>query len=239
MGNHRFEGIGGEDYKLLIAAVPYYEELQKQVGDAVRAHFGNRQDIAVLDIGFGTGSTTKAIKEAVPGAVINAIEEDPSVIEHARETLDDYLSSHNVMLIQEEAGNYLHSESVNKYDAVASGLALHNIQRRYRQRIIKDIFRVIRSGGIFVNADKYAQDDEAEARKALEWQANQYREVFTARGRPDLIKQWTDHDEEDMQPDRIMRESAALKEVIMAGFSEIKMAYRKYMHAVMVAKKSG
>jgi tRNA (cmo5U34)-methyltransferase len=234
MAESRFQSVGGEDYDLLIASIPYYEDMQNQVGSAVARHFGPKK-MAILDLGTGTGATAKAILDANPACIVYAIDNEPSMIPSAKANLMKY--GGRVVVAEESAKDYLSATPDRSYDAVVSGLMLHNLELIERLYIIEGIFHVLKPGGLFVNADKYALDDPKEFRKTLDWQIEQYKRVFSESGRPDLLEEWIRHEEHDMRPDAIMNQGEALKQMAEAGFSNIEIIFRRQMHAVLVAEK--
>ena len=74
----RFEGvIGGSEYDLLKLAMPHYDELQAQIGAVVREHLSSlmyHKRFKVLEIGPGSGITTKALLDCDPRITITAVD---------------------------------------------------------------------------------------------------------------------------------------------------------------------
>ncbi|MCK4589695.1 MAG: class I SAM-dependent methyltransferase [Nanoarchaeota archaeon] len=236
MKDNRFTGKTSTEYSLLTKAMPYYDELQQQVGLAIVHHYQNcsKDIIRVLEVGTGTGFTAKAILENEPRAVVTTVDKEQSMLDQARKNLEGYVG--RVEFIESDALDYLEGLKTS-FDSFASGITLHNFERNSRHRILKLIFGALVPGSLFVNADKYALDDPNEHRKLLDWQVNQYIKIFLREGKPDLIERWIDHEEYDHQSKILMEEGESIREMEQVGFENIKIIYRNKMHAVLVATK--
>ena len=99
-----------------------------------------------------------------------------------------------------------------------------------------EIYRVLKSGGLFINADKYAYDGEKEHTKHSQWQLQQF-EIFDKINRPDLKNAWTKHYLDDEKPEIRMQEGEFREILNSLGFIEIEKIYRKHMEAVIVARR--
>ena len=114
---------------------------------------------------------------------------------------------------------------------------LHNLTADYRARLYDEIWRMLAPSGLFVNADKYAQTGEAH-REALRWQLNRFFDVLVPRQSYDLLREWVLHYVDDEAPDRVMPEADAITRLNDLGFADVRIAYRRYMDAVLIAHKS-
>jgi ubiquinone/menaquinone biosynthesis C-methylase UbiE len=120
---------------------------------------------------------------------------------------------------------------------VASGFTLHNFIRGYRTSLIKQIFRVIKPGGLFVNADKYSLEGQ-EMFDELVMQLERFFKAFVPLGKIDLLREWVLHNVADQAPDRVMKERDALEEMKEIGFEDVKVHFRHGLEAVVSGKKS-
>ena len=66
------------------AQVPRYDELQEEAVKALPFSPGR-----VLELGIGTGETTRRLLEAHPGAEVTGLDSSPEMVFRARETYDD------------------------------------------------------------------------------------------------------------------------------------------------------
>ena len=61
--------------------------------------------------------------------------------------------------------------------------------------------------------------------------------MFVPRQRHDLLREWVLHYVEDEAADRLMPETDAITRLIELGFADVRIAYRRYMDAVLIANK--
>ncbi|WP_457619099.1 class I SAM-dependent methyltransferase [Lutibacter sp.] len=239
MEDKRFHGKAGEEYSLFKLACPHFEELENTLGKIIKEQFQdkNNSEIKVLEIGCGPGFTTLIILDSDKRTKVVAVDNEPVMIEQAKEILKEYTNNNRVQLTECGALEFLKKQSSNSFDVFASGFTLHNFPNDFREQVLAEIHRVLKPEGIFVNADKYALDNESEHKQSLSWQLQQFKEKYSQINRPDLIKEWTNHYLEDNKPEVIMKESEAMKSMNKIGFKEIKIVFREQMEAVLFAKK--
>jgi ubiquinone/menaquinone biosynthesis C-methylase UbiE len=232
----RFKGKVGEEYELFKLACPHFDKLQKSVKDAIKAHFAKRSEITVLELGCGSGYTTEFILKAKPNIKVIAVDNEKVMIAQAKKNLAPAIKKGKVRLVLKDALSFLKTVNNNSIDAFASAFVLHNWKQEYRKEVLEEIHRILRKGGLFVNADKYMPDSKKEYMKGHAWQINQF-EVFVKEGRPDLKKSWTVHYLEDDKPNIRMVESAAVAQMKKIGFKDIKKTFRRFLEATIIATK--
>jgi len=237
--NKEFQGKLGEEYDLFKLACPHYDELEQKLGESLALHFqgSSKSAINVLEIGCASGYTTDLLLAADPRITVTAVDNEPIVIEQAKRNLDDYIQQGRLTIIEADALQYLQVLPVELIDAFASGFTLHNFEQGYRAKCIGELHRVLASGGLFANADKYAHDNTIIHERELQWQLQQFVEKYTPIAREDLIAEWTEHYLKDNALEYLMRENASKKEMQTLGFRDVRTIYRKHMEAVVVGVK--
>ncbi|MEA3515216.1 MAG: class I SAM-dependent methyltransferase [Nanoarchaeota archaeon] len=239
MEDKRFKGNAGTEYGLFKLACPHFQKLENALGKIIKEQFQSNsfEEIKILEIGCGPGYTTLIILDSDNRTRIIAVDNEPVMIKQAKEILNKFIKNNRVELIEYDALKFLKKQSSDSFDVFASGFTLHNFTKDYREKVIKEIYRVLKQGGIFVNADKYALDDKSEHKQSLNWQLQQFKEGYSRINRPDLIEEWTNHYLEDDKPEVIMKESESIKSMSKIGFKNIKLLFRKQMEAILFAKK--
>src|SRR5262245_38630816 len=237
LAERRFSGALGDDYELWRLARPFLGELYEVVVRAVRS-FTQTQNrpLRALDMGMGHGAITELLL-ADAQLSVTGVDDEPKMIKKARERLTADLSSGRLKIVLDDALDFLTNQPSHAFDIIASGWVLHNLMGDYRARLYGEIWRVLAPSGLFVNADKYAQTGEAH-REALHWQLNRFFDVFVPRQRHDLLREWVLHYVEDEAADRLMPETDAITRLIELGFADVRIAYRRYMDAVLIAYKT-
>jgi hypothetical protein len=99
--------------------------------------------------------------------------------------------------------------------------------------------RVLRPGGLLVNADKYAPQDESERFACLGVALGRFFDAFVPLGKLDLLREWVLHNLADQAPERAMLADDTLAELAGLGFSDLRLGPRWNMEALLVARKPG
>jgi ubiquinone/menaquinone biosynthesis C-methylase UbiE len=232
----RFSGTLGDDYELWHLARPFLGEVHEVVVRAARSFTQARdRPLRALDIGMGDGAITGLLL-ADSQLSVTGVDNEPKMIKKARERLTAHLSSGRLKIVFDHALHFLTNQPSHAFDIIASGYVLHNLIGDHRARLYDEIWRVLAPSGLFVNADKYAQTGEVH-REAFRWQLNRFFDVFVPRQRYDLLREWVLHYVEDEAADRLMPEADAITRLNDLGFADVRIAYRRYMDAVLIAHK--
>lgn len=110
----------------------------------------------ILDLGCGTGLELDEIYKRMPDARVTGIDLSNGMLDKLREKHGDK----NLTLIQ---GSYFDVEfGEAKYDMAVSVESLHHFSREMKVSLYKKIFRAVRPGGVYVETDYVAPDDEYE-----------------------------------------------------------------------------
>ena len=236
LGERRFAGKLSDDYPLWRLARPFLDEVHEAFAKELRGFTKGRSGpLRVLDIGMGDGAITKILLQD-PKLDVTGIDNEPKMIEQARKALRASIAGGRLTVALDDALHYLAALPQHSLDIVASGYVLHNLTANYRERLYGEIWRVLAPAGLLINADKYAQQGEAH-REALNWQLGLFFDVLGTRGQYDLLREWVLHYVEDETADRVMPEADAIMRLELLGFANVKIVCRKYMDAVLVARK--
>jgi len=134
------------DYDRFIRTViPHYETMR-----AVQLELLARclpSDGRVIDLGGGTGALARAVAEKFPAVQVEIWDTDPAMLEVARERCAAF--GDRVHLIERSF-----AEPLSACDAVVACIALHHVKdMAEKAKIYANVFRALRPGGIFANAD--------------------------------------------------------------------------------------
>jgi len=232
----RFSNKAGEEYDLFSHVLPHQMEMQRKCAGILKNHFSSSvKNIAVLEIGFGTGLTSHEILSVDDRVHLVAIDSEPKMLVKTEKKLESFASS-RFELFTSEAFEYLKSLTDESFDAVITVWVLHNLQNDFRQKVLKEIYRVLKKGGVFINGDKIAVTNAKEHKDHLDWQLAHF-DTFVKMGRPELKKEWTDHYMEDEDPDRILFEESYTADLKALNFKKVEITGRHFLDAISVAVK--
>ena len=236
----RFKGKTGTEYELFKIACPHFEEIEKTIGKIIKKEYNNSKlkEIKILEIGCGPGYTTIYLLAADKRTKITAVDNERFMIKQIKKNLQEFIKNKRLKLIQKDALQFLKKQKENSFEIFASGFTLHNFTKSYRGKVLKEIYRILKPKGIFLNADKYALDNKQEHKKSLYWQIEKFKEEYSKINRKDLIKEWTGHYLEDNKRKRIMKEGKSISSMKKIGFDKIKTLFREQMDALLFAEKN-
>jgi tRNA (cmo5U34)-methyltransferase len=104
----------------------------------------------ILDLGAGTGLLTTHIRASFPTAHIELVDFSAPMLELARQRLSD---DANVAFT---LADYTAVPLPAELDAVVSALSIHHLEDDAKQALFHSVFRALRPGGLFINADHIA-----------------------------------------------------------------------------------
>jgi len=136
-------------------AVPEYDRVQAEIGDAVRAWRGETAP-RVCDLGTGTGSTAAAVLDARPDAQLVLVDENPAMLAVASDTLP--AGSVERVVVADLADPL----PAGPFDLVVSALAIHHLDGPAKRALFADVHGRLRPGGRFVMADVVVPDKPAD-----------------------------------------------------------------------------
>jgi tRNA (cmo5U34)-methyltransferase len=138
---------------LIRREVPVYDEVQLAVGEAAAGGEARR----ILDLGAGTGETSRAVLEHHPTAALVLMDESPEMLTAARIVLGDDLIEQAVV------GDLLGPLPDGPFDLVVSALAIHHLPGTAKRDLFFRLRPVLGPPGRFVMADIVIPGDPRDA----------------------------------------------------------------------------
>ncbi|MGH2731225.1 MAG: class I SAM-dependent methyltransferase [Actinomycetota bacterium] len=143
-----------DDYlDLMHAEVPAFDELQDQVAIATESIVATR----ILELGTGTGETTRRVLTRHPDARLTGIDISEEMLASARRTLP---AEKIEGLLVQGIENPLPE---GPFDLVISALTIHHLDAPGKADLFHRLAHVLRSGGRFVMGDVVVPRDPADA----------------------------------------------------------------------------
>ena len=235
-----FEGAFAEEYHFLERICPPAAAMSRRVGDFVRDWVAptDSRPLELLELGCGTGITTRHLLHSRPDARILSVDNAPAMLNQARGFLADAVAEGRLTFREIDALGALQSLPDASVDIVASAYTLHNFLLGYRHRVLAEILRVLRPGGVFANGDRYAMDDPAAHLANTQAELGGYfRILLEEMRRPDLLEQWVIHHFSDESEEHLMKLSPQLAEMTELGFESVQVHFRETVNALVSGVK--
>ena len=135
------------DYDGLIPKlIPYYSKQHQLIIDLIPRD--RNTPLKVLDLGTGTGILSYFILKNFENAKILALDLAQNMLEVARKNLVEYSDR-----ITFQQGDFSECDLGMGYDLIISGLAIHHLEDRHKQKLFASIFQALKPEGIFLDRD--------------------------------------------------------------------------------------
>ncbi len=202
--------------------IPRYGEMLEALTSVIS--FGRESTFEAIDLGCGTGTLSKVVQEAFPGAKITCVDISGNMLEIARHKLGG-----EVRCIEADLNDF---DFPRQYDLVVSSLALHHLETDGdKLAFYRKIHSALDAGGMFVLADiVLAEDDFTQSVYMAKWRE------FIAQSVPaeEIDRVWMPSYYAEDRPARLAAHLGMLAE---CGFEGIDVVYKYYNYAVIAAKK--
>jgi tRNA (cmo5U34)-methyltransferase len=226
---------GGEityDYDFVTRANPHHDLIQQAVADAVKGYslFAGQRTLSALEIGTGTGITAMKVLQAVPNLELVCVDKSQAMLQQAKRKFTEAGFLERTLIKELKIEEALAWTEPETYDVAFSAYTLHNIPENKRREILFQIYRSIRTGGIFVLSDKLALDDPVKHQENVDWYLGVLDEFFPE-SKQQAKKEILNHARFDELQGQRWVEAQALHDLYDAGFKQATKLYREKMEA--------
>jgi tRNA (cmo5U34)-methyltransferase len=136
--------------------IPRFDEFQDTVAEATR---GVEAD-AVLELGVGTGETSRRVRARHPAATWTGIDASEPMLRAARQAMPD--ADLRTSRLEEPLPD-------GPFDLVISALAVHHLDGAGKRDLFRRIGDALRPGGVFVLGDVVVPDRPEDAQIEIDW----------------------------------------------------------------------
>jgi len=233
-----FSGVIGTEYDTLKLICPLAAKMSQLVGKSADNYAQNSSStLQVLELGGGTGITTLSLLLADESIKVLSVDSEPTMQNQAKQSLKQWADSGRLSFDGRDALTVLKSLPSDSLDMVASAYTLHNFLDSYRAEVMQEIYRVLKTGGQFINGDRYGLDDISEHTRTIQQEVSGYFKALIKINKLDVLEHWIVHLFSDESENHVMRESVSLQQLAEAGFKEIQLTNRCEVNALVTAIK--
>ncbi|MFA5251681.1 MAG: class I SAM-dependent methyltransferase [Phycisphaerae bacterium] len=218
-----FEEAAGVFDERVLKTVPFYRDMIDAL--VLAMPFDNDGRIRVVDLGCGTGTIAKRIKESYPKAAITCVDFAENMIKIAQSKLG---ALDDISYVMSDCLNFDFSAG---YDAVVSSLTLHHIRDEdVKKKFFRKVFGGLKNKGVFYLADLVlGSNDYLQKLNMKKWGDFQLQHCS-----PDETREREKRYSEEDRPFELMDEIEWLKD---AGFREVDVIWKYYHFAVYGGRK--
>ena len=213
-----FEKLANEFDELIIKLIPHYNEMLEAL--ALSIPYEKTESIKVMDLGCGTGTVSKMIREQYPNAIFSCVDLAENMIEMAKIKLGNDRVTYKLK-------DFYHLMFDQDYDVIISSLALHHLLTdNDKKDFYFKIYNNLAHNGVFFNADiVLGANDKLESRYLHKWKEFMYKNVSVDEVDNKVIPR---HNDED-HPSRLTDQLNWLLEI---GFVDVDVIWKYYNFAV-------
>jgi tRNA (cmo5U34)-methyltransferase len=214
-----FEEEAHDFDRIILKLIPYYDGMITALISAIP--FETSAEIKVVDLGCGTGSIAKKVKETFPNAQVTCVDLAENMIEMAKVKLSLYSGVHY------QVSDFYRFDFSNSYNVVISSLALHHlVTDEDKQGFYAKIYNALSPGGVFYNADVVlASSPHLQETYMRQWKDFMGKNV----SEQEIEEKWIPKYRDEDRPAKLMDQLAWLAKT---GFVNIDVVWKYYNFAV-------
>ncbi|MDD5162688.1 MAG: methyltransferase domain-containing protein [Candidatus ainarchaeum sp.] len=130
----------------IVDSIPFYNEIHKIIQNFISENFEVNKNYSILDLGVGTGFTSKIFLDLLPNSELDAVDFSRNMLKGAKKRL----GKERVNFI---FGDYSKLKFGKKYDIVVSVLGMHHQTNFGKKLVFKKIYSMLKPKGIFIFGD--------------------------------------------------------------------------------------
>jgi tRNA (cmo5U34)-methyltransferase len=203
--------------KTILMLIPHYTEMIDAL--VLSIPFDREEPICVIDLGCGTGTVARKIKDVFPNAKISCLDFAENMINIAKKKLGGCADCY--------VCDFYNFEFDKKYDVIVSSLALHHLANdEDKKRFYLKIYNALNDNGVFYNADVVlGSSDRLQDLYLAKWKSFMNRSVSL----DEIENRWMVNYRTEDRPARLTNHINWLKDI---GFGDVDVVWKYYNFAV-------
>lgn len=209
-------------------SVPFYEEMQRMIGELAADHY--QDNTSIYDLGCSTGATLIHMNESIPPHIqFIGIDDSPDMLEKCREKLQQLgFERPSKLEVADLNGNV----EIDNASVVILCLTLQFVRPINREKLLKTIYQGMVPGGAIIIIEKILAEDSTFNRDFIKYyydmkRRHHYSEMEISQKREAL--------ENVLIPYKLSENVIMLRE---AGFNQVEIFFKWYNFSGFIAKKN-
>jgi len=166
----------------IVNSIPYHRELHKDIIAYVKKNYDSAKKYSILDLGVGTGITSKMIQDKLPQAEFDLVDFSRKMLSGAKKRFG---KSANYIF-----GDFSKIKFTKKYDIIVSVIGIHHQNHKGKQSLFKKIYSLLKPGGVFIFGDLVTHKNP---RKASLNQALHFHHLVEKSTDKKTLEEWAYH----------------------------------------------
>jgi tRNA (cmo5U34)-methyltransferase len=219
--------VAGVFDDMVVRSVPYYEEMQRMMGEIAADHYKDNTNI--YDLGCSTGTTLICMNESIPEHIrFVGIDDSPDMLNKCREKLVEAEFTRPYDL---QVADLNQAVRIDNASVVVLCLTLQFVRPINREKLLKQIFDGLIPGGALIVVEKILAEDSTFNRDFIKYyydlkRRNNYSELEISQKREAL--------ENVLIPYKLSENITLLRN---AGFAHCEVFFKWYNFSGFIAKK--
>lgn len=111
--------------------------------------------LRVMDLGSGDGRLLRLVLAKATGARGVAVDFSPPMLEQLQRTFPGETETGRVRILDHDLAKPL-PDTLGMFDAVVSSFAIHHLEHRRKRSLYREVFGLLKPGGVFCNLEHVA-----------------------------------------------------------------------------------
>lgn len=135
----------------IVNSIPHHHEIHNLISEYTKNNFANKI-ISVLDLGVGTGLTSKLIQNILPLAKFTVVDFSRQMLRGAKKKLGS--------TVKYILGDYSKILFTDRYNLIISVIGIHHQNTVGKKKLFKKIYSLLKPNGIFILGDLVTYKDD-------------------------------------------------------------------------------
>jgi len=156
-GELNYEKYSSDKYdRDIVNSIPCHREIHECLRNFITKNFDKNQKFSIIDLGVGTGITSKLFQDLLPNARLDVVDFSRKMLDSSKRRLGH--KSVNYIL-----GNYATLKFKKKYDIAVSVIGIHHQSNDGKKRLFKKIYSMLKPNGFFIFGDLVTYKNQRKA----------------------------------------------------------------------------